>query len=76
MQEIVTQPSVQSVRSVLDSIAFAAFAASLSTRALDPVLPMIADEFAIKIATAASIAASYMLSFGAVQPLIGPMAER
>lgn len=75
MQEIVSKPSVQSVRSVLDSIAFAAFAASLSTRALDPVLPIVADEFAVKIATAASIAASYMLSFGAVQPLIGPMAE-
>lgn len=75
MQEIVSQPSVQSVRPVLDSIAFAAFAASLSTRALDPVLPIVADEFAIKIATAASIAASYMLSFGAVQPLIGPMAD-
>lgn len=75
MQEIVSQPSVQSVRPVLDSIAFAAFAASLSTRALDPVLPIVADEFAVKIATAASIAASYMLSFGAVQPLIGPMAD-
>lgn len=75
MQEIVPQPSDRSVRSVLDSIAFAAFAASLSTRALDPVLPIVADEFAIKIATAASIAASYMLTFGAVQPLIGPMAD-
>lgn len=75
MQEIVSQPSVQSVRPVLDSIAFAAFAASLSTRALDPVLPIVADEFAVKTATAASIAASYMLSFGAVQPLIGPMAD-
>lgn len=75
MREIVSQPSVQSVRPLLDNIAFAAFAASLSTRALDPVLPIVADEFAIKIATAASIAASYMLSFGAVQPLIGPMAD-
>lgn len=75
MQENVSQRSVKSVRSVLDSIAFAAFAASLSTRALDPMLPIVADEFAIKIATAASIAASYMLTFGAVQPLMGPIAD-
>lgn len=33
MQEIVSQPSVQSVRSELDSIAFAAFAASLDAGA-------------------------------------------
>lgn len=75
MQVSVSQASAQSGRSVLGSIAFAAFAASLSTRALDPVLPVVADEFAIKIATAASIAASYMLTFGVVQPLIGPIAD-
>ena len=75
MQETVSQPALQGSRSALDSIAFAAFAASLSTRALDPVLPVVADEFAVKIATAAGIAAGYMLTFGAVQPLIGPMAD-
>ncbi len=37
----------------LNIIALATFAASLSVRALDPVLPHVADEFGVSIATAA-----------------------
>jgi MFS transporter, DHA1 family, inner membrane transport protein len=53
----------------------AAFASSLSTRALDPVVPLIAHEFAVSVATAASVVVGYMLTFGLVQLLLGPMAD-
>jgi predicted MFS family arabinose efflux permease len=75
MHQIVSQPAVQGRRSGLNSIALAAFASSLSTRALDPVVPLIADEFAVSVATAAGVAVGYMLTFGLVQPLLGPMAD-
>jgi predicted MFS family arabinose efflux permease len=75
MQDTIPQPVVQGLRSALGNIAFAAFAASLSTRALDPMLPHIADDFAVDIVTAAGVAAGYMLTFGVVQPLIGPVAD-
>jgi len=38
----------------LNIIALATFAASLSARALDPVLPHVAGEFGVSIATVAS----------------------
>jgi DHA1 family inner membrane transport protein len=75
MRQTIPQLPQQDLRSALDIIALAAFASSLSTRALDPVLPHIADEFAVSIATAAGVAAGYMLTFAVVQPLIGPMAD-
>ncbi|MGC2027018.1 MAG: MFS transporter, partial [Bradyrhizobium sp.] len=37
----------------INIIAMATFAASLSVRALDPVLPHVADDFRVTIATAA-----------------------
>jgi hypothetical protein len=42
----------------LNIIALATFAASLSARALDPVLPHVAGEFGVSIATAASAGAA------------------
>ena len=44
---------------VLNIIALATFAASLSARALDPVLPHIAEDFGVSIATAAGFAAVF-----------------
>jgi MFS transporter, DHA1 family, inner membrane transport protein len=75
MDQTVSQPAVQGFRSGLESITLAAFASSLSTRALDPVVPLIADEFAVSVATAAGVTVGYMLTFGLVQPLLGPMAD-
>lgn len=43
----------------INIISIATFAASLSARALDPVLPHIADEFGVTIATAANFAAVF-----------------
>jgi predicted MFS family arabinose efflux permease len=59
----------------LNIIALASFAASLSVRALDPVLPHVADEFGVSIATAASFASVFAFTFAVVQPVIGAAAD-
>src|SRR6185295_18674930 len=60
---------------VLNIIALATFAASLSARALDPVLPHVADDFGVGIATAASFAAVFAFTFAIVQPVLGAAAD-
>jgi predicted MFS family arabinose efflux permease len=60
---------------VLDIIALATFSASLSARALDPVLPHVADEFGVSIAAAASFAAVFAFTFAVIQPVIGAAAD-
>src|ERR1700750_1323344 len=60
---------------VLNVIALATFAASLSARALDPVLPHVADEFGISIATAAAFSAAFAFTFAIIQPVIGAAAD-
>src|SRR6202047_2540069 len=60
---------------VLNIIALATFAASLSARALDPVLPHVADEFGVSIATAASFSAIFAFTFAVVQPVLGAAAD-
>jgi predicted MFS family arabinose efflux permease len=59
----------------INIIAIATFAASLSARALDPVLPHVAAEFSISIATAASFAAVFAFTFAVVQPVLGAAAD-
>lgn len=59
----------------LNIIALSGFAASLSTRALDPVLPRIASEFSVPITTAAGLAAVSAFTFAVVQPAIGALAD-
>ena len=60
---------------VLNIIALATFAASLSARALDPVLPHVADDFGISIATAAGFSAVFAFTFAVVQPVLGAAAD-
>jgi predicted MFS family arabinose efflux permease len=75
MRKTAPSPQDQRLPPALNIIAVACFAASLSVRALDPVLPHVADEFAISIATAASFAAVYAFTFAAIQPVIGAAAD-
>ena len=59
----------------LNIITLATFAASLSARALDPVLPHVAEDFGISIATAASFAAVFAFTFAIIQPALGAAAD-
>src|SRR5438132_11182061 len=60
---------------VLNIIALTTFAASLSARALDPVLPHVAEDFGVSIATAASFAAVFAFTFAIIQPVLGAAAD-
>jgi predicted MFS family arabinose efflux permease len=59
----------------LNIIALATFAASLSARALDPVLPHVADDFGVSITTAAGFAAVFAFTFAIIQPVLGATAD-
>ena len=56
-------------------ISGACFAAALSARALDPVLPHIAEDFSVSIATAAGFSAVFAFTFAIIQPLTGAAAD-
>jgi predicted MFS family arabinose efflux permease len=60
---------------ILNIIALATFAASLSARALDPVLPHVAEDFGISIAAAAGFASGFALTFAIIQPVLGAAAD-
>jgi predicted MFS family arabinose efflux permease len=66
---------MSSLPPALNIIALATFAASLSTRALDPVLPHVAGEFGVSIATAAGFASVYAFTFAIIQPAVGAAAD-
>ena len=59
----------------LNIIALATFSAALSARALDPVLPHVAEDFSVSIATAASFAAVFAFTFAIIQPVLGATAD-
>jgi predicted MFS family arabinose efflux permease len=60
---------------VLNIIALATFAASLTTRALDPILPHVASDFGVSIAAAAGFASVFAFAFAIVQPALGAVAD-
>lgn len=75
MPQKALRPPEQRLPPVLNIIALATFAASLSARALDPVLPHVAEDLTIKIATAASFASVFAFTFAIVQPVLGAAAD-
>src|SRR4030088_2939692 len=60
---------------VLNIIALSTFAASLSARALDPVLPHVASDFNGSIAAAAGFASVFAFTFAIIQPMLGAAAD-
>jgi predicted MFS family arabinose efflux permease len=75
MHQTAAKPAGQKFPPAVNIIALAGFSAALSTRALDPVLPHVADDFGVSIATAASFAAVFAFTFAVIQPLIGAAAD-
>lgn len=65
----------QRIPSVIYVIALATFSAALSARALDPVLPHVAEDFSITIATAAGFSAAFAFTFAIIQPVLGAAAD-
>jgi len=58
----------------LNILSFLVFSSALSVRAIDPVVPRIADDFGIAPTTAALLAAAFA-AYGLAQPVLGPMAD-
>jgi DHA1 family inner membrane transport protein len=56
-------------------VSFIAFIAALSTRAVDPVIPQLATALAVETRSAAMLTAVFALSYGLVQPVLGPIAD-
>lgn len=54
----------------------AAFIVTASARTIDPLLPVIADEFAVSVGRAALIVTSYTLPYGLCQLIYGPLGDR
>jgi len=75
MPQTELRPREQRLPPALNIIALATFAANLSSRALDPVLPHVAGDFGVSIATAASFSAVFAFTFAVVQPVVGAAAD-
>jgi predicted MFS family arabinose efflux permease len=71
----ISPAAATSLPPVLNIIALATFAASLTTRALDPVLPHVASDFGVSIAAAAGFASVFAFTFAIVQPVLGAAAD-
>ena len=60
----------------LGLLAAGGFIVTASARAMDPLLPVIADEFAVSVGRAALIVTAYALPYGLCQLLYGPLGDR
>ncbi len=60
---------------ILAIFALCSFAASVSSRAVDPMTALIAQDFAVPVATAALLSSAYALPFALFQPVLGPIGD-
>jgi MFS family permease len=60
---------------VLTIVGLIAFATSLFTRAVDPIIPPIAHDLAVEPARVALLSTAFALPFAFVQPILGPIAD-
>jgi predicted MFS family arabinose efflux permease len=56
-------------------LAFGTFVSALSMRIIDPVVPQIAREFGVGLATAAMLSAAFTFPYAIGQPLLGPLGD-
>lgn len=63
-------------RAALLALGAAAFASSATLRACDPLLPILAAEFGTSVALASQTVSWYALTYGALQLVYGPLADR
>ncbi|HYI91595.1 MAG TPA: MFS transporter, partial [Beijerinckiaceae bacterium] len=58
---------------LLAVLSLVAFASSLSVRAVDPVIPLVAADLAVSTATAALLSTAFELPYALTQPILGPV---
>jgi predicted MFS family arabinose efflux permease len=59
----------------LTHVSMIGFASALSTRAVDPIVPPIAQGLAVDPGTVALLTTAFALPFAIVQPILGPIAD-
>ena len=60
---------------LLNVVGVVAFATSLFTRAVDPVIPQIALSLWVETSTAALLSTAFALPYAVLQPVLGPVAD-
>ena len=60
---------------LLNVVGLVTFATSLFTRAVDPVIPQIAESLWVEAATAALLSTAFALPYAVLQPVLGPIAD-
>jgi DHA1 family inner membrane transport protein len=59
----------------LTHVSMIGFASALSTRAVDPIVPPIAEGLAVEPGTVALLTTAFALPFALVQPILGPISD-
>jgi predicted MFS family arabinose efflux permease len=59
----------------LTHVSMIGFASALSTRAVDPIVPPIAEGLAVEPGTVALLTTAFALPFALIQPILGPVAD-
>ena len=59
----------------LTHVSMMGFASALSTRAVDPIVPPIAEGLAVEPGTVALLTTAFALPFALMQPILGPIAD-
>jgi predicted MFS family arabinose efflux permease len=65
----------RNARRVLAGVSTVAFATSLFSRAMDPIIPPIAVDLGVAPETVALLSTAFALPFALIQPVLGPLAD-
>jgi predicted MFS family arabinose efflux permease len=72
---VTTVPEEPAPHLPLFLLGLACFAANISVRAVDPMLPVIAGQFSVTLHQAAWLATVYGIPYALTQPILGPIAD-
>jgi predicted MFS family arabinose efflux permease len=67
--------SALSASRLITHVSLIGFATALSTRAIDPIVPPIADSLGVAASQVALLSTAFTLPFACVQPILGPVAD-
>jgi predicted MFS family arabinose efflux permease len=68
-------PDAAATRRVILVLGVAGFASTFGFRLIDPLIPDIAHDYGVSLATAATLATSYALTYAFAQPILGPVGD-
>src|SRR3954469_19083667 len=75
MSEQAPSPQTLTPRRILITVWLAVFATSLFFRAVDPIIPQIANDLNETVAAVALLATAFALPYALMQPVLGALAD-